>query len=146
MGVTELADPIINSARLGLRKPDPQIYHRALAILDVPPAAVLFVDDKPRNTLVARELGIECVDFTSAADLGHGAPPSQPAPRLTPPSPTAIHARLCRRSPEHRITTRRSHKARPSVRRAPDGLVSRVPRSPLPAFGRPGALLQGPIG
>ena len=69
MGVTELADPIINSARLGLRKPDPQIYHRALAILDVPPAAVLFVDDKPRNTLVARELGIECVDFTSAADL-----------------------------------------------------------------------------
>ena len=30
---------------------------------------MLFVEDKPRNTLVARGLGIECVDFTSAADL-----------------------------------------------------------------------------
>ena len=69
MGVADLADPIINSAQLGLRKPDPQIYRSALAILDVPAAAVLFVDDKPRNTLVARELGIECVDFTSAADM-----------------------------------------------------------------------------
>ena len=69
MGVADLADPIINSARLGLRKPDPRIYHRALSILGVPATAVLFVDDKPRNTLVARDLGIECVDFTSAADL-----------------------------------------------------------------------------
>ena len=50
-------------------KPYPQIYHRALSILGVPAAAVLFVDDKPRNTLVARDLGIECLDFTSAADL-----------------------------------------------------------------------------
>jgi len=69
MGVADPAHPIINSAQLGLRKPNPQIYRSALAILDVPAAAVLFVDDKPRNTLVARELGIECVDFTSAADL-----------------------------------------------------------------------------
>jgi len=30
---------------------------------------VIFVDDTPRNTLVARELGIEGVGITSAADL-----------------------------------------------------------------------------
>lgn len=32
-------------------------------------AGVLLVDDEPRNTLVARELGIECVAFTPAADM-----------------------------------------------------------------------------
>jgi putative hydrolase of the HAD superfamily len=68
-GVADLFDPILNSARVGLRKPDPAVFHHALSVLGVAPGAVLFVDDKPRNTQVARELGIPSVDFTGADAL-----------------------------------------------------------------------------
>ena len=69
LGVDHLFDPIINSARVGLRKPDPRIFPHALDILRVPPAAVLFVDDQRRNTRVAEELGMPSVCFRDAADL-----------------------------------------------------------------------------
>ena len=57
-------DPIINAARVGLRKPDPRIFLHALEVLRVPPGAMLFVDDQRRNTRVAEELGIPaCVSM-----------------------------------------------------------------------------------
>jgi putative hydrolase of the HAD superfamily len=68
-GVADLFDPILNSARVGLRKPDPAAFQHALAVIGVAPDAVLFVDDKPRNTRVARELGIPSVDFAGAGAL-----------------------------------------------------------------------------
>jgi len=68
-GIRNLADPIINSAREGLRKPDPASFGHALELLDLPPEAVLFVDDKPRNTAVARELGIDSLDYTTVEAL-----------------------------------------------------------------------------
>jgi putative hydrolase of the HAD superfamily len=69
LGVAELFDPIINSARVGLRKPDPRIFRHALEILRVPPQAILFVDDKERNTAVAVDLGIPSVLFDNAGGL-----------------------------------------------------------------------------
>jgi putative hydrolase of the HAD superfamily len=69
LGVDHLFDPIINSARVGLRKPDPRIFLHALEILRVLPGAVLFVDDQRRNTRVAEELGIPSVCFHDAAYL-----------------------------------------------------------------------------
>ena len=79
LGVDHLFDPVINSARVGLRKPDPRIFLHALESLRVPPKAVLFVDDQRRNTRVAEELGIPSVCFHDAGDLaaalaGHGIP------------------------------------------------------------------------
>jgi len=68
-GVARLFDPIINSARIGLRKPDPAAFARALDMLGVAPGAVLLVDDKRRNTSVAEELGIPCVLFDGAPAL-----------------------------------------------------------------------------
>lgn len=68
-GVDGLFDPVINSARVGLRKPDPRIFLHALEVLGVPPGAVLFVDDKARNTMVADELGMRSVCFDSADGL-----------------------------------------------------------------------------
>lgn len=67
--IDHLFDPVINSARVGLRKPDPRVFEHALRVLGVPAGAVLFVDDKERNTLVAEELGIPSVVFRCAADL-----------------------------------------------------------------------------
>jgi putative hydrolase of the HAD superfamily len=69
LGIADLFDPIINSARVGLRKPDPAVFQHALTVLDVPAQAVLFVDDKSRNTVVAEELGIPSVVFDNADNL-----------------------------------------------------------------------------
>lgn len=69
LDVAHLFDPIINSSRIGLRKPDPRSFLRAVELLGVPPEAVLFVDDKTRNTQIAEELGIPSLHFTGAASL-----------------------------------------------------------------------------
>jgi epoxide hydrolase-like predicted phosphatase len=67
--LTDIFDVIVNSARVGLRKPDPQIYRLTLDRIGLAPAQCLFVDDKERNTLVAQTLGMEAIVFRSAADL-----------------------------------------------------------------------------
>jgi len=68
-GVRDLFDPIINSARVGLRKPDPRIFQYAIDALGVPAGCILFVDDKQRNTRVADDLGIPSVVYTASSDL-----------------------------------------------------------------------------
>lgn len=68
-GLTDLFDVIVNSARVGLRKPDPQIYTLMLSRLGLEPQQCLFVDDKQRNTEVARSLGMQVIVFQSAASL-----------------------------------------------------------------------------
>jgi putative hydrolase of the HAD superfamily len=70
LGLGGLFDPVINSSRVGLRKPDPEVFCHALHVLDVPPQRVLFIDDKERNTVVAGELGIPSIVFESAEQLG----------------------------------------------------------------------------
>ena len=69
LGVAQYFNPIINSARVGLRKPDPRIFSLALDLLGVAPDAVLFADDKQRNVTVAREMGMTTVLFDRAATL-----------------------------------------------------------------------------
>jgi len=69
LGVAPYFHPIINSARIGLRKPDPRIFASTLDALGVAPGAILFVDDKRRNTAVAEQLGIPSVLFDHAATL-----------------------------------------------------------------------------
>ncbi len=69
LGVASYFDPIINSARIGLRKPDPRTFAYTLDALAVAPGAILFVDDKRRNTAVAEQLGIPSVLFDRAATL-----------------------------------------------------------------------------
>jgi putative hydrolase of the HAD superfamily len=68
-GLTGLFDVVINSARVGLRKPDPEIYVLTLNQMGLPAEACLFVDDKERNTNVAQALGMQVVVFRSAAHL-----------------------------------------------------------------------------
>ncbi len=69
LGVVSYFDPIINSARVGLRKPDPRIFAHTLDALGVAPAAILFVDDKRRNTAVAEQFGVPSVLFDRSATL-----------------------------------------------------------------------------
>ena len=56
-------DLYINSAHVGLSKPDPAIYHLTLEQLGVGPEQAIFLDDSLRNVDSARHQGIHAVHF-----------------------------------------------------------------------------------
>jgi putative hydrolase of the HAD superfamily len=57
------------SCRLGIAKPEPTIFERALDVTGATPGQTLFVDDKASNTEAAARLGLQTLTFSSAADL-----------------------------------------------------------------------------
>jgi epoxide hydrolase-like predicted phosphatase len=54
----ELFDAVVDSSEVGMRKPDPAIYHHTLALIDVEPERAVFVDDYEGNVVAARQLGM----------------------------------------------------------------------------------------
>lgn len=57
--VDELIDKVFDSSELGIRKPDPAIYQRALLDMGgVCPHRAVFLDDVEQNVASARDLGI----------------------------------------------------------------------------------------
>ncbi|MFH9859683.1 HAD-IA family hydrolase [Streptomyces sp. NPDC017202] len=69
MGLTELADEVVSSARVGLAKPDRRILELGAARAGVRPDRCLFVDDTEENVEAAAALGMTAVHFRTAADL-----------------------------------------------------------------------------
>jgi putative hydrolase of the HAD superfamily len=61
--IDELFEVVVDSAFVGCRKPDREIYEIVLERLDVPAEACLFVDDVEVNCEAARELGMTAVIF-----------------------------------------------------------------------------------
>ncbi|MEW9529392.1 HAD family hydrolase [Microbispora sp. NPDC049125] len=61
--------PRFYSGRMGLVKPDPEIYRRVLAALGVDAGDVVFVDDRLDNIGGAEEAGIAGIHFRDAATL-----------------------------------------------------------------------------
>jgi putative hydrolase of the HAD superfamily len=64
--VDELFDVVVDSAFVGMRKPDPAIYELTLERLGVPGEDCVFVDDLEPNCETARALGMVAVRFESA--------------------------------------------------------------------------------
>lgn len=60
---------IVVSARVGLVKPDPAIFHLACERAGLPPEQLLFVDDSPRNIAAAAEVGFHTHLFGDPAAL-----------------------------------------------------------------------------
>lgn len=60
-GLDEVFETMIISAEVGLAKPDPRIYHLALARVGVQPAEAVFLDDMPENVEAARDVGLRAV-------------------------------------------------------------------------------------
>src|SRR5579863_3356440 len=58
-----------SSCYVGLRKPDPAIYRRALDILGSHPARTLFIDDRQENVDGAGAAGMKAIRFTGAEAL-----------------------------------------------------------------------------
>ncbi|TKW73746.1 MAG: HAD family hydrolase [Bradyrhizobium icense] len=65
--VMALFDHVIESAKIGLRKPDPRIYKMMLETLKVDPAKCVYLDDLGVNLKPAREMGMTTIKVTSAA-------------------------------------------------------------------------------
>jgi putative hydrolase of the HAD superfamily len=63
--VMVLFDHVIESAKIGLRKPDPRIYRMMIETLDVEPEACVYLDDLGVNLKPAREMGMTTIKVTS---------------------------------------------------------------------------------
>lgn len=61
--VDELFETVVDSAFVGMRKPDPAIYALTLERLGLPAEACVFVDDIDVNVTAAREVGMHAVQF-----------------------------------------------------------------------------------
>jgi len=68
-GIIDLFDVVINSARVGMAKPDVRIYHLAAERLGVPASACVFTDDLVHNIEGARAAGMHAFHFQGAAHL-----------------------------------------------------------------------------
>ncbi len=68
-GVASRFDPLLFSCELHALKPSREIFERALARLDAPPARVVFIDDVAANVNAARALGMDAIRFTGAPAL-----------------------------------------------------------------------------
>jgi putative hydrolase of the HAD superfamily len=68
-GLRNYLDVALSSCYVGLRKPEPAIYRRALDILGQPPERILFIDDRQENVAAAEGAGIRAIRFENAAQL-----------------------------------------------------------------------------
>jgi putative hydrolase of the HAD superfamily len=64
--VMVLFDHVIESAKIGLRKPDPRIYKMMTEALNVDPKACVYLDDLGVNLKPAREMGMTTIKVVSA--------------------------------------------------------------------------------
>lgn len=67
--IADRFDPILNSARLGVAKPEPAIYEEMLKRLELNAGEVLFVDDRAENIAAAAALGVHVIWFVQAEEL-----------------------------------------------------------------------------
>ncbi len=59
--VMALFEHVVESSKLGLRKPDPLIYRHACELLDVPPESCIYLDDLGINLKPARAMGMRTI-------------------------------------------------------------------------------------
>ena len=59
--IMTLFEYVVESSKLGLRKPDPKIYRHACDLLGVPPERCVYLDDLGINLKPAREMGMRTI-------------------------------------------------------------------------------------
>jgi putative hydrolase of the HAD superfamily len=62
-------DHVIESSKIGIRKPDPRIYQLMCETLQVDPAACIYLDDLGINLKPAKAMGMRTIKVTSEAQL-----------------------------------------------------------------------------
>lgn len=69
LGLSEVFDAVVSSARIGTAKPDSGIYRYAAKEVDVPLGRCLFVDDAAAHVEAARAQGMAGLHYRSVGDL-----------------------------------------------------------------------------
>ncbi|MFI9325851.1 HAD-IA family hydrolase [Kitasatospora aureofaciens] len=69
LGLTDLADHVVNSSRVHSAKPDAEIYRIAAQRAGVPAHRCAFVDDSQTNVDAARRAGMTAVLYRDISDL-----------------------------------------------------------------------------
>jgi putative hydrolase of the HAD superfamily len=59
--IMSLFEHVVESSKLGMRKPDPRIYRHACELLGVPPERCVYLDDLGINLKPARALGMQTI-------------------------------------------------------------------------------------
>jgi len=67
--LTQYLDFQFSSCYLGMRKPDAEIYRRAVDILGVPAERIIFIDDRKGNADAAAAVGIHAIQFLGEEKL-----------------------------------------------------------------------------
>ncbi len=67
--VMALFDEVIESSKIGMRKPDPEIYHFACDKMDVRPEEVLYLDDLGINLKPAAVMGMTTIKVLNEEQL-----------------------------------------------------------------------------
>jgi putative hydrolase of the HAD superfamily len=65
--IDDLFELVVDSAFVGMRKPEPEIYALTLERLGLPAAACVFVDDLEPNVVAAREAGMRGIVYRDTA-------------------------------------------------------------------------------
>ena len=65
--IDEVFEVVVDSAFVGMRKPEPEIYALTLERLGLPGEACAFVDDLEVNVVAAREAGMQGIVFRDTA-------------------------------------------------------------------------------
>jgi putative hydrolase of the HAD superfamily len=79
LGLTDVFEPIFNSAEIGFAKPDARVYAHVVEALGAAPEEIFFVDDSATNVAGAVAAGLRAHQFANAAALrlalrAHGLP------------------------------------------------------------------------
>jgi len=69
LGLAGEFDVVVNSARVGIAKPDPRVFTIAVTLLGTCASDTLFVDDTAANVEIGAAMGIRCHLFTEVANL-----------------------------------------------------------------------------
>jgi putative hydrolase of the HAD superfamily len=68
-GVADAFDAVLNTARIGVAKPDHRVYATAAALVGADPRRCLFVDDTAGHVAAARAVGLTGLHYQHAGQL-----------------------------------------------------------------------------
>ncbi len=80
LGLDQAVDGVVNSARIGAVKPNPEIYLAAAEQANCPPQRCLLVDDTPANVEGALAVGMSAVRYTGFDSLREAIAPVLASP------------------------------------------------------------------
>jgi putative hydrolase of the HAD superfamily len=89
LGLTDAVDAVVNTARIGVAKPDPRVYQIAAQRAGVPVSRCLFIDDTLTNVTAATALGMTGLHYQRTPQLRDALAPvtgaDQPQQATTSP-------------------------------------------------------------